>query len=79
MTDAGITRQELAKRLRVNGRTVGRQFLSRTLSGGSHFTVMVPSEVPNDLLREVATAIDPKRGPELAAELAKLAVDDGTE
>lgn len=73
MAEAGITRQQLAEKVGAQtGRTPGRQWLSRTLSGGSHFTVQVPSEIPNDLLREVATAIDPKRGNELAVELARM-------
>jgi hypothetical protein len=74
MAEAGITRQQLATKVaEQTGRKPGRQWLSRTLSGGSHFTVQVPSEIPNDLLREVANAIDPDRGNELAVELAKLA------
>lgn len=77
MAEAGITRQQLADKVAAQtGRKPGRQWLSRTLSGGSHFTVQVPSEIPNDLLREVANAIDPKRGNQLAVELAKLAADE---
>lgn len=77
MAREGIDRNQLADRIeRQTGKRPGRQWLSRTLSGGSHFTVQVPSEVPNDLLRQVASAIDAERGAELAVELAKLTADE---
>jgi hypothetical protein len=73
MARRGIDRNQLVERIeQQTGRRHGRQWLSRTLNGGSHLTVPRPSEVPNDLLREIASAIDPQRGPELAVELAKL-------
>lgn len=57
------------------GKRPGRQWASRTFGGGSHFTKQVPSEIPNDLLMELVSAIepDPKRAARLAVELGKLA------
>lgn len=76
MTKRGLSRAQVLDRIASKtGNRPGRQWASRTFSGGSHFTVQVPSEVPNDLLRDLVSAIepDPEQAEKLAARLGKLA------
>lgn len=77
MNKRGLTRADVLKNIeKETGARPGRQWASRTFSGGSHFTVQVPSEIPNDLLRQVVAGIepDPDKAERLTARLAKLAV-----
>jgi hypothetical protein len=76
MAKRGLTRADVVKRIEEHtGRKPGRQWVSRTLSGGSHFTELAPTEVPNELLRQVVSAIEPNQGKaeKLARDLGKLA------
>jgi hypothetical protein len=78
MTKRGLTRSDILDRIAAKtGKRPGRQWASRTFSGGSHFTVQVPSEFPNELLEQLASAIepdDPAKAIDLAYSLGKLAV-----
>jgi hypothetical protein len=77
MTKRDLSRADVLNRIEARtGKRPGRQWASRTFSGGSHFTVQVPSEVPNDLLKEVVSAIepDPERAEKLSAKLGRIAV-----
>jgi hypothetical protein len=79
MTAREMTRADVLKRVEAQtGTRPGRQWASRTFSGGSHFTVQVPSEIPNELLTLIAHAIepDPDVADVLAGRLGKLATSE---
>lgn len=80
MNKRGLTRADVLDRIeKETGARPGRQWASRTFSGGSHFTVQVPSEVPNDLLVQLVSAIEPDgdKAQRLAARLGRLATRKG--